>query len=82
MCDYFEDGDFMEEDEYDADMEIDEPFTSDTKLEDEPIETGSQDDDFTAKDAFFAGSFAGWAYEEGLNKRKRRKRKRFGDDSD
>ena len=46
------------------------------------IESESQEDDFTARDAFFLGAAMGFAYEEGLKKRKRRKRKRFRDDSD
>ena len=102
MEDYFEDFDdfgengFTDDDSFEDSLEgeMDEPFTDDTELDvdDEPIEAESQDDDFTAKDAFLAGFFASWAYEkgfeEGRRKRflkvqsKRRKRKKFSDNSD
>ena len=36
---------------------------------------------FTARDAFILGGAMGFAYEEGLNEQKRRKRKRFRDDA-
>lgn len=87
MEDFFDDfdnDDFMDEDSYEDSFEgkMDEPFTDDAELDDEPIEAESQDDDFTAKDAFFLGGAMGFAYSEGLREGKRRKRKRFGDDSD
>ena len=76
----------MDEDEYDADTEMDDPLDGEPDHEDEPDEPASQVDEFTGKDAFLAGSFASWAYEEGRRKRllkeqsKRRKRKKFSDD--
>ncbi|MBC8391554.1 MAG: hypothetical protein H8E17_03175 [Deltaproteobacteria bacterium] len=41
-------------------------------MDNEPDETDSHDDGFTAKDAFFVGSIVGNAYEEGLDERRRR----------
>jgi hypothetical protein len=92
MCDYFDDfeddfdnDDFMDEnwleDEYNSDTEIDEPYAGDNEPEDETDEAESKDD-FTARDAFIMGGAMGFAYEQGLRERKRRKRERFGDDSD
>ena len=86
MCDFFEDDDFMDEDSYedsfDDDMESAEEFAGESEFENEPDRTKSEDDDFTAKDVFILGSAMGFAYEQGLRERKRRKRKRFSDDSD
>ena len=87
MEDFFDDfdnDDFMDENSFEDsfERELDEPFTSDTDLEDKPKQAESQGDEFTAKDAFFIGSAMGFGYEEGLRERKRRKRKRFSDDSD
>ena len=62
--------------------EMDEPCIDDAELEDKTDWAEPEDDDFTPKDAFLAGSFADWAYEEGLRKRKRRKRKTSEDDDD
>jgi hypothetical protein len=67
---------------YIQDLEMDEPFTDDAELKDKPDQAESQDDEFIVKDAFFLGGAMGFAYEEGLRERKRRKRKRFRDDSD
>jgi len=87
MCDDFEDdydeGESMDdedsfEDNLEEDLEMDEPFAGDSELDDEP----DQDDEFTAKDAFILGGAMGWAYERGLRDRKRKKHKRFSDDSD
>lgn len=86
MCDFFDDfedfdnSDFTDEDSLEGEM--DEPFTGDAELDDEPIEAESQDDDFTVKDAFILGGAMGFAYEEGMRKRKRKKRKRSSHDSD
>ena len=44
-------------------------------LEDSGEEESQSEDEFTAKDAFIIGGSMGFAYEEGLRKRKRRKRK-------
>jgi len=83
MEDFFDD--FMDEeffeDSFDEDTE-DEPVDGDPEFDDEPGESESQEDEFTARDAFFLGSAIGWSYEEGLTERKRRKRKKFRDDSD
>jgi hypothetical protein len=52
-----------------------------TEPDDEPMddsekeEEGDAEDEFTAKDAFIVGGAMGFAYEEGLRKRKRRKQK-------
>lgn len=85
MCDYFDDfdgDDFIDMDslEDSPEAEMDEPC--DAEPEEGHDDSESQDDDFTAKDAFFIGGAMGFAYEECLNERKRRKRKRFNDDSD
>jgi hypothetical protein len=83
MEDFFDD--FMDEDFFEdnieEDLEIEEPLDGDAAQEDEPEQTDPQDDYFTARDAFFLGSAIGWGYEEGLRERKRRKRKKFSDDS-
>ncbi len=83
--DDFDNGDFMDEDFFEdnleEDLEIEEPFDGDPEFDDDPYETDSKDFDFTARDAFFLGSAFGWAYEEGLRERKQRKRKKFSDDS-
>jgi len=81
--DWFDDfGDIENEDIIDEDsfeleenLEMDDPFADDSEIDDESVQ--SEDDEFTAKDAFYTGTFAGWAYEEGL---RRRKRKKFRDD--
>ena len=77
MCDFeddFNDADgdsFMDEDEcedeFDSDTFRDEEF-------DESDETESENDDFTAKDAFFLGGAMGWAYEEGFQDAIRQRR--------
>lgn len=83
MEDFFDD--FMDEEFFEDnlkdDLEIDEPFDGDPAQEDEPEQAELQGDEFTARDAFFLGSAIGWGYEEGLTERKRRKRKKFSDDS-
>jgi len=40
---------------------------------DDPAEAGPDRDGFTAKDAFFIGSIAGQAYEEGQDERRRKR---------
>jgi len=91
VCDFFDDfeDDFDNDDPLDGDSfedslegEMDEPFTGDTDLDGEPDDAESQKDDFTAKDAFFVGGAMGFGYEEGLRERKRKKKKRFSDNSD
>jgi len=82
MEDFFDDfdDDFFEN-SFEEDIEMSEPFDGDSMQEDEPEQTDSKDSEFTARDAFFLGSAFGWAYEEGLTEQKRRKRKKFSDDS-
>lgn len=80
--DDFDNGDSMDEDEYDSDLEMDDPLNGDFDLDGESDDAESQDDDFTAKEAFITSSAMGFAYEEGLNERKRRKRKRISDEPD
>ena len=96
MEDYFDEGEFMDDDQFEDsledDLEMDESCTDDSELENKPDDAESQEDDFTAKDAFLAGSFAGWAYEEVLEQRRRkrlskkqskqRKRTKFSDNSE
>ena len=77
--DFFDDFDDLE-DEFPEELEMDDPFADEPGMEDELEETESQDNDFTAKDAFFIGGTLGFAYEEGLRARKRRKRKNPDDD--
>ncbi len=78
MEEFFED---IFDDNIEEDLEIEEPFDGDPVQEDEPYETDTKESEFTTKEAFFLGSFFGFAYEEGLKDRKRRKRKKFSDDS-
>jgi hypothetical protein len=91
MCDYFDDfeddfdeGEFMDDDTFEdsLDGELDDPFAGDSEFEDETDPAESQDSEFTAKDAFIVGGAMGYAYHEGLREAKRRKRRRFRDDSD
>ena len=103
MCDDFEgfdndfdNGDFMDDSFEDSfEGETDGSFAGESESDDKSGDTdldGEPDDgdDFTAKDAFMVGSFAGLAYEEGIEggrrkrllkeQSKRRKRKRFSND--
>jgi hypothetical protein len=95
MCDYFDDFDnhnFLEDDSFEDGLEgeMNDPFAGDSEPDENPDEAESKDG-FTATHAFLAGSFAAWAYEEGFEEghrkkvlkeqSKRRKRKRFSDDS-
>ena len=93
--DDFDNDDFIDDNSFEDSLEgeIDEPFAGDSELDDEPDQVESKEDEFTAKDgicddgpsareAAILGGAMGFAYEEGLNERKRRKRKRSGDDSD
>jgi hypothetical protein len=43
-------------------------------------EDESEEDEFKARDAFLTGASAGFGYEEGLERGKRRRRKRFEDE--
>jgi len=90
MCDIFDDFDgfgengFMDDDSFEDSLEgdLDEPYTADNEPEDGLDEAESKHNDFTARDAWVVGGAMGYAYEEGLNERKRRKRKRYSDESD
>ena len=87
MADFYDDLDengFMDKDSFEDSFEgeMDDPFTGDNEPEDEIDDAESKDDNFTAKDAFILGGAFGWGYEEGLREQKRRKRKRFSDDSE
>ena len=77
--DWFDDLDDFD-DENDADTEMDDSLDSDSECDAEPNQAESQDDDFTAEDAFYRGSAMGFGYEEGLRSRRRTKRNRFVDD--
>ena len=76
FCDDFENDDFMNvdafEDSFDEDLELDYPLAGDTEPNEAPDDAESKDD-LTAKDAFLAGSFASWAYEEGFEEGRRKR---------
>ena len=85
MCDFdddygeFEDDGFMEdemEDTYGEHLDDYEP--EDALIENDPVRDEPDCDRFTGRDAFILGGAMGWAYEEGLEegRRKRRKRKK------
>ena len=75
--DDFDNGDCMDDDPFedglDGDAENDDPFDGESGLDDKPDQAESQDDDLTL-DPFILGGAMGFAYEEGLRERKRRKR--------
>ena len=77
MCDFdddfddVEDDSFMDEDQCEDEIESD-PLEDDEF--DESDETESENDDFTAKNAFFLGSALGWAYGEGFQDAIRQRR--------
>ena len=81
MEDFFDnfDDDFDEmdedsfEDSLEENFEMDDTLDDDSEIEGETAGDDIHDADFTAQDAFFLGSAMGWAYEEGLEERKRRK---------
>jgi len=81
MEDFFDnfDDDFDEMDEdsfeesFEEELEIDDTLEGVTELDDEPEQAESEEDKFTAKDAFLLGGAMGFAYEEGLEEGKRRK---------
>ena len=58
---------------FEEELEIDDFFDDDNKFVDEQDSAESEDDEFTARDAFLLGGAMGWAYEEGLEKAERRK---------
>ena len=81
MEDFFDnfDDDFDEMDEdsfeesFEEEVEIDDTLEGATELDDEQDNVESEEDKFTAKDAFLLGGAMGFAYEEGLEEGKRRK---------
>jgi len=81
--DDFDEDEFMQDDLFEDNYEEDlEPFEGEYMQEDEHEQAESHDD-FTAKDAFIlGGAMMGFAYEEGLKDRDRKKRKKFREDSD
>ena len=89
MCDYFDNfedtyDDFQDDDSFEDSLEgeMDEPVTGDSEHGGKTGDAESEDDDFTAKDAFIIGGTMGCAYHEGRRERKRRRRGRFRDDSE
>ena len=85
MCDFdddygeFEDDGFMGDDFEDTYGEhLDEFEPEEALIEDNPVRDEPDCDKFTGRDAFILGGAMGWAYEEGLEegRRKRRKRKK------
>ena len=77
MCDFFEGDDFIDEHSFEDSLEgkMDEPLDGESECDDEPDRVELQRDDFEAKDAFILGGAMGFAYEQGLRERKRKKRK-------
>jgi len=80
MFDEFDNGfgedDFMDdsfEDGFDENFEMDDSLDDGDAIEAEPTGDDICDDEFTTKDAVMLGSAMGWAYEEALEERKRRK---------
>jgi len=74
MCDFddFEDESIMGEDSLE-DHFIDEVMDDSDDMDDGSHEDNPEADEFSEKDAFYLGGAMGWAYEEGLEKRKQRK---------
>ena len=70
------DDDYDDYEDYE-DFEEDDDFTPwDDAQSDDPIPDESDCDTFTARDAFFIGGAMGWAYEEGLDEKRRQSRRR------
>ena len=61
------------EESFEEEVEIEDTVEGDNKSDDEPEQAESEEDKFTAKDAFLLGGAMGFAYEVGLEERKRRK---------
>ncbi len=74
--DDYDEGEFMDEDSFEdnleEDLEMDEPSSGDSEFNNEPEDTESQNDEFTAKDAFFLGGWMNWAYMEGVEETRRK----------
>ena len=67
------DGEFMDDEPFEDDIE--EVF-DESEVENSLDDESEIDDDFTGKDAFILGGAMGWAYEEGLEEKERRKLER------
>ena len=61
------------EESFEEDLGMDDTLEGATELDDEQDNVESEEDKFTAKDAFLLGGAMGFAYEEGLEEGKRRK---------
>ena len=93
MCDFFDDFDDFEndgsndgcidsdsfEDNFEEDQEMNESSSADSEFDGESDQHESPDDKLTV-DPFLIGGAMGYAYEEGLEERKRKKRKRIEGD--
>jgi len=75
--DDFDEGEFMDDDSFEEsfeeEMEMDDTLEGATELDDEQDNVESEEDEFTAQNAFLLGGAMGFAYEEGLEEGKRRK---------
>lgn len=75
--DDFDEGEFVDgndfEDKFDENCEPENCFEDDQDVPDEPDGAESQDNGFSAKEAFMLGVALGWGYEEGLEESERRK---------
>ena len=65
----FEEDEFMDDDNFETEDSLDDA----SGIEIEPTGDDICDDEFNTKDAVILGSAMGWAYEEALEERKRRK---------
>ena len=70
--DDFDEGDSFE-DSFDENFEAEDSLDDDSGIEGETTGDDIHDADFTAQDALLLGGAMGFAYEEGLEERKRRK---------
>ena len=61
------------EESFEEELEMDDMLDGDNKSDNEPEQAESEEDEFTAKDAFLLGGAMGFAYEVGLEERKLRK---------
>jgi len=80
MDDFFDDFDegmFMDgdefEDKFDENCEPEDCFEAGQGADSEPEVPESQEDGFSAREAFMFGVAMGWAYEEGLEEAERRR---------
>ena len=63
--DDFDEGEFMDEESFEEKLEMDDTVEAVTELDDEQNNVESEEDKFTAKDAFLLGGAMGFAYEDG-----------------